>query len=61
GLDYLYICAGWNRILRGLDKRVFHRKLIQKYFKTEKRAMLLGLIQCETHRGIIEHYLRKSM
>ena len=60
-VDYLYTCAGWNKLIRGIDKYILKRRLIKGYFNVKKKTILLGMIQCETHREIIESYLRKEI
>lgn len=58
-IDYLYYYAGWNKVLRILDKLMFNRRLIKGYYNKKKKIMLLGLIQCETHREVVETYLKE--
>lgn len=59
--DYLYHYAGWSRIQRGIDKKIFNGAWIKRHWNKKKQVMLLGLLQCETHREVVETYLRENV
>lgn len=61
GKDNLYHYAGFNRLIRGLDKRLLKGFIIRHRYSNKKCRELLGLIQCETHREIMEAWLRKEI
>jgi len=61
GSDYLYRLAGWNRLLRGLDKYILKGWLIHRFFSLKKITAIRNYIECESHRESLLEYINTKM
>ena len=55
---YLYTFAGWGRLRRALDMKLFGGRLIRRHYSRGAYAAMWNFIACDAHREVLLRGLR---
>ena len=58
---YLYAFAGWGRLRRGLDRKIFHSALIRRRYSRKRMAAIWNFTATQAHRETLLKGLEDGM